>query len=441
MGGRPVGQRPREHVASRGRIPGILLRFPLRANDLRENTRKRRKRIAGAERPAWDNSATPQPHFTQRTQRFKREDAEEFQSSSSAALCFPLCSPLRDFQKQFIGCRPARLRVGFRARNPSTQPERQALSDATLVRSDLPFPLAVRGKVRDVYDLGDALLMVATDRVSAFDVVMPDAVPRKGEVLTLLSAWWFARTADLVPNHVLSVDPHAIAERYPALAPCRGAWARRAMLVRRLRPFPVECVVRGYLSGSAWKEYRERGTLAGEPLSAGLRESDRLDPPVFSPATKAETGHDENITFAQLATIVGAPPAARLRDASLALYARGRDVAARAGILLADTKFEFGRDDDGTLRVMDEMMTPDSSRFWPADAYAPGRGQPSLDKQPLRDWLEALCARGEWDKTAPGPALPREVVEETSRRYQDAFRRLTGTALDDFPLHDPGAAA
>jgi phosphoribosylaminoimidazole-succinocarboxamide synthase len=264
-------------------------------------------------------------------------------------------------------------------------------------------------------------------------------VPRKGEVLTLISAWWFARTADLVPNHLLSVDPDRIAERYPALAPSRARWARRAMLVRRLRPFPVECVVRGYLSGSAWKEYREHGTLAGEPLAAGLRESDPLDPPVFSPATKAHSGHDENIPVARMAELVGADHATRLEAVSLAVYTRGRDLLAERGIILADTKFEFGTDDDGTLRLMDEVLTPDSSRFWPAEAYAPGRGQPSLDKQPLRDWLEGLCAEGRWNRSAPGPALPEAVVEETSRRYQEAFHRVTGMALDDFPLADPGA--
>ena len=290
-----------------------------------------------------------------------------------------------------------------------------------------------------MYDLGDALLMVATDRVSAFDVVMPSPIPRKGEVLTLISAWWFARTADLVPNHVLSVDPDEIVRRHPALTPHREAWARRAMLVRKLAPFPVECVVRGYLSGSAWKEYREHGTLAGEPLPAGLRESDRLDPPVFSPATKAESGHDENIPFGRMREVVGAETAERLRETSLALYLRGREIAARADIILADTKFEFGRDADGAIRLMDEVMTPDSSRFWPKEAYAPGRGQPSLDKQPLRDWLEELCAAGRWAKAPPGPELPPEVVDETSRRYQDAFRRLTGMTLDEFPLHDPGA--
>ena len=309
----------------------------------------------------------------------------------------------------------------------------------TLVTTSLPFPLKVRGKVRDVYDLGDALLMVATDRVSAFDVVMPQPVPRKGEVLTLVSAWWFRQTASRVPNHLLSVDPDVIARRYPALAGTRELWARRSMLVRRLRPFPVECVVRGYLSGSAWKEYREHGTLAGEPLPSGLAESDRLDPPVFSPATKAETGHDENIPFRRMEEIVGAAAAAALRDASLALYLRGREVAETKGIIIADTKFEFGADDDGTIRVMDEMLTPDSSRFWPAESYAPGRGQPSLDKQPLRDWLEERTARGEWDKAYPAPDLPDDVVRATSERYQDAFRRLTGIELDDFDLRDPAS--
>jgi phosphoribosylaminoimidazole-succinocarboxamide synthase len=297
-----------------------------------------------------------------------------------------------------------------------------------------------RGKVRDVYDLGDALLMVATDRVSAFDVVMPDPVPRKGEVLTLISAWWFARTADLVPNHLLSVDPDAIAAEYPTLQPHRAVWARRSMLVRKLEPFPVECVIRGYVSGSAWKEYAASGTLAGEPLPPGLRESDRLPEPVFSPATKAEEGHDENIPYPEAERILGPADAAALRDASLALYRRGAALAEPKGILLADTKFEFGRDVDGSIRVMDEILTPDSSRFWPADRYEPGRGQPSFDKQPLRDWLETLVARGEWDKQAPGPPLPEAVVRDMSERYQDVFRRLTGVALDDFPLDDPGSA-
>lgn len=337
---------------------------------------------------------------------------------------------IRIGRRLVAGRRGAPYFSGFR---DSNQRRSRALSP-TLVTTELPFPLLVRGKVRDVYDLGDALLMVATDRVSAFDVVMPDPVPRKGEVLTLISAWWFARTADLVPNHLLSVDPDVIAARYPALAGSRETWARRSMLVRKLRPFPVECVVRGYLSGSAWKEYRDAGTLAGEPLPAGLVESDRLDPPIFSPATKAESGHDENIPFGRMAEIVGTDAADHLRAQSVALYLRGHETAAPRGILIADTKLEFGTDDDGTIRVMDEILTPDSSRFWPADSYEVGRSQPSLDKQPLRDWLETLTSRGEWNKAYPAPDLPPEVVQATSERYQDAFRRLTGMTLDEFPL-------
>lgn len=304
----------------------------------------------------------------------------------------------------------------------------------TIARTELPLPLLRRGKVRDVYDLGDALLMVATDRVSAFDVVLPQPVPRKGEVLTLISAWWFARTADVAPNHLLSVDPDEIARLYPALAATREVWARRSMLVRKLEPFPVECVVRGYVAGSAWKEYRATGTLAGEPLPGGLSESDRIEPAIFSPATKAEEGHDENINFAQAAQVVGEEAARVLRDASLRLYERGREVAARAGIIIADTKFEFGRDADGTIRVMDEILTPDSSRFWPADQYRAGRAQPSLDKQPLRDYLESLVAQGRWDRQPPGPDLPDALVRQTSERYQDVFRRLTGATLDQVDL-------
>jgi phosphoribosylaminoimidazole-succinocarboxamide synthase len=305
---------------------------------------------------------------------------------------------------------------------------------APIARTQLPFPLLRTGKVRDVYDLDDALLLVATDRVSAFDVVMPNPVPRKGEVLSLLSAWWFRRTEDIVANHVLAVDPERIVELYPALRESRDVWARRSMLVRKLQPFAVECVVRGYLSGSAWKEYASTGTLAGEPLAPGLRESDALDAPVFSPATKAEEGHDENITFEQMARTVGADTAAVLREASLRLYARGREVAERCGIMIADTKFEFGHDGAGTVYLIDEVLTPDSSRFWPEEHYQPGRGQPSLDKQPLRDYLERLTADGRWNKQPPGPELPEEVVNETSQRYQGVFQRLTGATLDTFDL-------
>lgn len=311
---------------------------------------------------------------------------------------------------------------------------------ALLTRTDFPFPLLRRGKVRDVYDLGDALLMVASDRVSAFDVVLPQPVPRKGEVLTLLSAWWFARTSDIIPNHLISVDPQWIAARYPVLEESREIWARRAMLVHRTAPYPVECVVRGYLAGSAWSEYRQGGTLAGERLPPGLVESERLDPPIFSPATKAEAGHDQNIPVARMRELLGGEAAERLRAASLALYARGREVCASRGILLADTKFEFGRAADGSTLLIDEAMTPDSSRFWPSDGYNPGGPQPSFDKQPLRDYLEGLARAGAWNKQAPGPDLPDEVVGATSVRYQDAFRRITGTELNHFPLEDPGGA-
>lgn len=304
----------------------------------------------------------------------------------------------------------------------------------TIATTALPFPLLRRGKVRDVYDLGDTLLLVATDRVSAFDVVMPQPIPRKGEVLNLMAAWWFARAAAIVPTHFLSVDPDEIVRRYPALAASRDAWAGRSTLARKLEPFPVECVVRGYLSGSAWGEYRRTGTLAGEPLPAGLRESDPLPAPLFSPATKAETGHDENIRFAEMVDIVGPEVADRLREVSMALYEMGRATAAEHDILLADTKFEFGSDADGEIYLIDEILTPDSSRYWPAAEYAPGRSQPSLDKQPLRDHLETLVERGEWDKQAPGPQLPDWLLEQTSRRYRDVFQRLTGRELDEVPL-------
>jgi phosphoribosylaminoimidazole-succinocarboxamide synthase len=299
-----------------------------------------------------------------------------------------------------------------------------------LAQSALPLPLLRRGKVREVYVVDDAsLLLVASDRVSAFDVVLPNPIPRKGAVLTQISAYWFRALADVMPSHFLTADADEIIERAPALQDHRDEIAGRAMLCRRTTPAPVECVVRGYLSGSAWAEYRERGTLAGEPLPGGLVESARLDRPIFSPATKAEVGHDENVTFTQTAALVGADVAARLRDASLALYAAGRDRAAARGIIIADTKFEFGRAPDGRLLVIDEMLTPDSSRFWPADRYQPGRGQPSFDKQPLRDWLADLRKAGRWNGNAPGPDLPDAVVRATSERYLDAYRRVTGHDL------------
>ena len=306
------------------------------------------------------------------------------------------------------------------------------MSDGAVIHSDLPLPLLHRGKVRDVYAVGsDRLLMVASDRVSAFDVVMSEPIPRKGEVLTQITAWWLKRLeAEMgVDHHMIAARADEIVVLHPELAASRSAWEGRAMLVHRTTPVLIECVVRGYISGSAWKEYREHGTLAGEPLPDGLSESDRLDPPIFSPATKAQEGHDENITFSRVIEELGPELANRLKDASLGIYGYGREVASAADILLADTKFEFGHAADGRLLLIDEVMTPDSSRFWPKESYATGRGQPSLDKQPIRDWLETVDG---WDKSYPPPTLTPEVIEAASSRYRDVFRRLTGTSLDDW---------
>ncbi|HEX6306711.1 MAG TPA: phosphoribosylaminoimidazolesuccinocarboxamide synthase [Longimicrobiales bacterium] len=308
-------------------------------------------------------------------------------------------------------------------------------------RTELPLPLVARGKVRDVYGVGDdRLLIVATDRISAFDVVLPQPIPHKGAVLTQLTSWWLTKIADLTANHLISANADEIAEDVPELADTREVWGRRAMLVHRATVVPIECVVRGYISGSAWSEYRKQGTLAGERLPAGLRESQRLDPPMFSPATKAETGHDENITFARMREAIGDELAEELRRRSLAIYERGRDLAADASIILADTKFEFGTLHDGTLVLIDEVLTPDSSRFWPKESYEVGRGQPSLDKQPVRDHLEGLVSAGRWNKEPPPPDLPAEVVQATSERYLAVFRRLTGVALEDYPALRPAAA-
>jgi phosphoribosylaminoimidazole-succinocarboxamide synthase len=312
---------------------------------------------------------------------------------------------------------------------------------STVGRTELPLPLVARGKVRDVYAVdADRLLIVATDRISAFDVVLPQPIPRKGAVLTQLTAWWLARTSDLTRNHLISADTGVIGRELPALMELRDVWAGRAMLVRRAQVVPIECVVRGYLAGSAWAEYLRDGTLAGEPLPAGLRESERLDPPIFSPATKAHTGHDENITFDRMRADIGAAVADELKRRSLAIYERGRDIARTAGIILADTKFEFGTLADGTLVLIDEVMTPDSSRFWPQETYAAGRGQPSLDKQPVRDYLEELVAAASWNKAPPPPLLPESVLDATADRYRTVFRRLTGFELESFPTADPAAA-
>ncbi|HEX5437452.1 MAG TPA: phosphoribosylaminoimidazolesuccinocarboxamide synthase [Gemmatimonadaceae bacterium] len=300
-----------------------------------------------------------------------------------------------------------------------------------MMRSTLPLTQIARGKVRDIYEVDrDRLLLVTTDRVSAFDVVMDEAIPFKGAVLTQLSAWWFGQLEGRVAHHMITADADAIIAAVPALAGHRPDIAGRAMLVRRASIVPIECVIRGYITGSAWKEYARHGTLAGERLAPGLRESDRLEPPVFSPATKATEGHDENITIGRMREIIGADVTAELERLTRLVYEYGRDVAEPKGIIIADTKLEFGRAPDGTILLADEVLTPDSSRFWSAESYAPGRSQPSFDKQPLRDYLEGKRAAGRWNGDAPPPPLSSEVVEATSARYLDAYRRITGAELD-----------
>lgn len=295
----------------------------------------------------------------------------------------------------------------------------------------LPLEHLRRGKVREVYVVdADRLLLVATDRVSAFDVVMAEPIPHKGAVLTQITAWWLKQLEANLRHHMISSNVDEIIDAVPALRGHRAALAGRAMLCRRTEVFPIECVIRGYLSGSAWKEYSATGTLAGESLPSGLRESDRLDPPLFSPATKAETGHDENITVARMAAAIGADTTSELERLTRLVYERGRSIAAQRGIIIADTKFEFGRDREGRITLIDEVLTPDSSRFWPADRYQPGRTQPSFDKQPLRDYLDAERRAGRWNGEAPPPALPDAVVQATSARYLDAFKRITGADLD-----------
>jgi phosphoribosylaminoimidazole-succinocarboxamide synthase len=287
---------------------------------------------------------------------------------------------------------------------------------SVLLSTDLPFPVFRRGKVRDVYDLGAQLLIVATDRISAFDCVMPDGIPDKGRILTAVASYWFAATEDLVPNHFRGNLGWP-----PALEPHRSALAGRAVVVEKTRPLPVECVVRGYLAGSGWKEYQVDGSVCGVPLPKGLRLADRLPEPIFTPATKADVGHDENISFERMAEIVGADLAVRLRDLSQALYRRGAELAAQRGILLADTKFEFGMSDAGDLILIDEALTPDSSRYWLADSWAPGKNPPSLDKQFLRDYLETLV---DWDKQPPAPHLPPAIIEGIRARYLDLASRF-----------------
>ncbi|MDE2332830.1 MAG: phosphoribosylaminoimidazolesuccinocarboxamide synthase [Bradyrhizobium sp.] len=300
----------------------------------------------------------------------------------------------------------------------------------TMLASDLPLPRIGRGKVRDIYAVGeDRVLLVTTDRISAFDVVMAETIPMKGAVLTQISAWWFRQLEGVVPHHMISADADSIIKEVPALGEHRASLAGRAMLCRRTTVFPIECVIRGYLSGSAWKEYAAKGTLAGEKLAPGLLESGKLEPAIFSPATKAETGHDENITVGRMREILGDDVTERLESMTRAVYSRGEKISREHGIIIADTKLEFGRDRNGRIILIDEVMTPDSSRFWAADLYRPGKPQPSFDKQPLRDYLDAERRAGRWNGEAPAPPLPAKVVDATSKRYLEAYRRVTATDL------------
>jgi phosphoribosylaminoimidazole-succinocarboxamide synthase len=290
-----------------------------------------------------------------------------------------------------------------------------------LLQSELPFPVR-HGKVRDVYDLGDALLIVATDRISAFDCVMPNGIPDKGKILTSLSLFWFNKFAAQFENHLIATD----LKDYPqSLRGFADQLAGRSMLVKKANVVPIECVARGYLAGSGWKEYRQSQSVCGIKLPLGLRQCDKLPAPIFTPATKEETGHDVNVSFDQTATLIGHELAAQLRDKTLDLYTRAADYAATRGIIIADTKFEFGQLPGGKLILIDEVLTPDSSRFWPADKYAPGRDQESFDKQFVRNWLE----KQPWNKQPPAPALPEDVVAGTRQKYLEAYERITGTSF------------
>jgi phosphoribosylaminoimidazole-succinocarboxamide synthase len=294
----------------------------------------------------------------------------------------------------------------------------------TVLQLELPGIKKIKsGKVREIFDLGERLLFVASDRISAFDVIMPNGIPRKGEVLTQISYFWFAQTESFQANHLASKPGDAL----PAnLQPFTNKIGRRYMIVKKCKPLAIECIVRGYLAGSGWKEYQKTQTVCGIKLPAGLKESSELPEPLFTPSTKAESGHDENISFEQAKNIAGKEIAEQAQAASLKIYNFARDYARKRGIIIADTKFEFGLDDaTGKLVLIDEVLTPDSSRFWPADQYAPGKGQPSFDKQFVRDYLETL----DWNKTPPGPKLPEDVVSKTTAKYLDAYERLTGKKL------------
>jgi len=289
---------------------------------------------------------------------------------------------------------------------------------SALLTSNLPFPAFRRGKVRDVYDLGEQLLIVASDRISAFDVVMNEGIPGKGRILTQVANFWFNATRDIVPNHLVSTE---VAQYPESLKPFAEQLEGRSILVRKTRVLPIECVVRGYLAGSGLKEYQASSTVCGIHLPSGLRLADRLPEPIFTPSTKADVGHDENIDFARMTSVVGAETASKMRDLSLAVYQRGVELAAERGIILADTKFEFGLLDNGQMILIDEVLTPDSSRYWLADQWQPGSNPPSLDKQFLRDYLETLK---DWNKQAPAPTLPPQVIEGVLARYRDLANRF-----------------
>jgi phosphoribosylaminoimidazole-succinocarboxamide synthase len=295
-------------------------------------------------------------------------------------------------------------------------------SNEPLLQLELPGITKIKsGKVRDIFDLGDQLLFVATDRISAFDCIMPNGIPRKGEVLTQISYFWFSQTESFQPNHLVSRPGEPLPGN---LKPFASRLDQRSMIVKKAKPLAIECVVRGYLAGSGWKEYREQRSVCGIKLPPGLQESSELPEPIFTPATKAETGHDENISFDEAVRIVGGDIAEKVRAASLKIYYFARDYARKRGIIIADTKFEFG-ELNGELLLIDEVLTPDSSRFWPADLYQPGKSQPSFDKQFVRDYLETL----DWNKTPPAPALPADVVAKTQAKYLEAYERLTGRKL------------
>jgi len=299
---------------------------------------------------------------------------------------------------------------------------------SVLLKTDLPLPMFIRGKVRDTYDLGSHLLMIATDRVSAFDMVLPNGIPLKGHVLNRLSYFWFRLTREIIPNHMTETidDVHSLDSYLPPES--RFAYPSylrgRSMVAKKVKRIPVECVVRGYISGSAWAEYKEHGTVSGKPMPEGLKESQELEKPIYTPTTKAETGHDEPITTAQIIKLIGLRTAQEMEDKSLAIYNFAREYATGKGIIIADTKFEFGID-NGRLTIIDEMLTPDSSRFWDAEKYKVGQSQESFDKQPVRDWL---TAHG-WNKEPPAPELPDDVVEATTKRYVQAYEKMTGRQL------------